>query len=197
MQIYHNGENELYIAEAGRFNIEGFIGWHNLDDLIDKNKLVNLPDFSHSQIQTFIGSIGSLKGYDLWIPSNDRNKLDWDMADKFFCRNELPTRYEKIINVIKEIDVIWLKRGSSELKAMFEVEHSTPINSGLLRFNDLYLAVPNLKSKFSIVSNDIRRSLFLSQFNRPTFRMSGLSDICNFLEYKDVYSWFRRIRKRV
>ncbi|HDL02870.1 MAG TPA: hypothetical protein ENH25_01915, partial [candidate division Zixibacteria bacterium] len=179
VQIYHNGENELYIANAGRFNIEGFIGWHNLDDLIDKNKLVNLPDFSHSQIQTFIGSIGSLKGYDLWIPSNDRNKLDWDMADKFFCRNELPTRYEKIINVIKEIDVIWLKRGSSELKAMFEVEHSTPIYSGLLRFNDLYLAVPNLKSKFSIVSNDIRRSLFLSQVNRPTFRMSGLSDICN------------------
>ena len=193
-QIYHDDENELYIANAGRFNIEGFIGWHNLDDLIDKNKLVDLPEFSHSQIQTFIGSIGSLKGYDLWIPSNDRNKLDWDLADKFPCRNELPTRYEKIYDVIKEIDVVWLQRGSSELKAMFEVEHSTPIYSGLLRFNDLYLAEPNLKPKFSIVSNDMRRSLFLSQINRPTFRMSGLSDICNFLEYKDVYSWFKRMR---
>ncbi len=193
-QIYHDGENELYIANAGRFNIEGFIGWHNLDDLIDKNKLEDLPQFSHSQIQTFIGSIGSLKGYDLWIPSNDRNKLDWDLADKFPCRTELPTRYEKIYDVIKEIDVVWLQRGSSELKAMFEVEHSTPIYSGLLRFNDLYLAEPNLRPKFSIVSNDVRRSLFLSQINRPTFRMSGLSDICNFLEYKDVYSWFKRMR---
>jgi hypothetical protein len=193
-QIYHDDENELYIANAGRFNIEGFIGWRNLDDLIDKNKLVDLPEFSHSQIQTFIGSIGSLKGYDLWIPSNDRNKLDWDLADKFLCRNELPPRYEKIYDVIKGIDVVWLQRGSSELKAMFEVEHSTSIYSGLLRFNDLYLAEPNLKPKFSIVSNDIRRSLFLSQINRPTFRMSGLSDICNFLEYKDVYSWFKRMR---
>ena len=193
-QIYHNGENELYIANAGRFNIEGFIGWHNLDNLIDKNRLVDFPDFSHSQIQTFIGSIGSLKGYDLWIPSNDRNKLDWDLADKFSCRNELPGRYEKIYDVLKEVDVVWLQRGSSELKAMFEVEHSTPIYSGLLRFNDLYLAEPNLKLKFSIVSNDVRRSLFLSQINRPTFRMSGLSEICNFLEYKDVFNWFTRIR---
>lgn len=193
-QIYHDDEIELYIANAGRFNIEGFVGWHNLDHLIDKNKIVDLPEFSHSQIQTFIGSIGSLKGYDLWIPANDRNKLDWDLADKFPCRNELPTRYEKIYDVIKEIDVVWLQRGSSELKALFEVEHSTSIYSGLLRFNDLYLAEPNLKPKFSIVSNDIRRSLYLTQVNRPTFRMSGLSDICNFLDYKDVYSWFKRMR---
>lgn len=122
-QLYHDDENELYIANAGRFNIEGFIGWRNLDNLIDKNKLVDLPDFSHSQIQTFIGSIGALKGYDLWIPSNDRYKLDWNLADKFSCRNELPGRYEKIHDVLKGIDVVWLQRGSSELKAMFEVEH--------------------------------------------------------------------------
>lgn len=193
-QIYQDDETELYIANAGRFNIEGFIGWHNLDNLIDKNKIVELPDFSHSQIQSFIGSIGILKEYDIWVPANDRNKLDWNLIDKFVCRNELPVRYEKVDEVIKEIDVVWLKRGSSELKAMFEVEHSTPIYSGLLRFNDLHLIEPNLKPKFSIVSNDIRRSLFLRQVNRPTFKISGLSDICNFLEYKDVYSWFKRTR---
>lgn len=193
-QIYQDEGTELYIANAGRFNIEGFYGWHNLDNLIDKNKIAVLPDFSHSQIQTLIGSIGVIKGYDIWVPQNDRNKLDWRLAEKFLCKSELPSRYEKIDNVVREVDVVWLQRGSSELRAMFEVEHSTPIYSGLLRFNDLHLIEPHLKPKFSIVSNDIRRSLFLRQINRPTFRMSGLSEVCNFLEYKDVYSWFNRTR---
>ncbi len=193
-QIYQDEGTELYIANAGRFNIEGFYGWHNLDNLIDKNKIAVLPDFSHSQIQTLIGSIGIFKGYDIWIPQNDRNKLDWSLAEKFHCKSALPSRYEKIDDVVREVDVVWLQRGSSELRAMFEVEHSTPIYSGLLRFNDLHLIEPHLKPKFSIVSNDIRRSLFLRQINRPTFRMSGLSEVCNFLEYKDVYSWFNRAK---
>ena len=196
VQIYHNVDStELYIANAGRFNIEGFIGWRTLDALVDKNKLFDLPDFSHSQIQTLIGAIGLVKGFDIWVPPIDRGKLDWNLTTKFDCVNDLPYRYEKINEVIKEVDMIWLRRGSSDLFAMFEVEHSTPIYSGLLRFNDLHLIEPNLKPKFNIVSNDLRRALFLRQINRPTFKRSGLSEICNFLEYKDVFGWFNRTLK--
>ncbi len=193
-QIYPNDETELYIANAGRFNVEGFYGWNNLDGLIDKNKIVVLPDFNHSQIQTLIGSIGTSKGYDIWIPLIDRNRLDWNIAEKFECRTDLPSRYGKVDDIIREVDVVWMQRGSSELSAMFEVEYSTPIYSGLLRFNDLHLVEPNLKLKFSVISNDLRRALFLRQINRPTFKMSGLTEICNFMEYKDVFNWFNRTR---
>jgi type II restriction enzyme len=106
----------------------------------------------------------------------------------------LPTRYGKVDDIVREVDVVWLQRGSSELRAMFEVEYSTPIYSGLLRFNDLHLVEPNLQLKFSIISNDLRRALFLRQINRPTFKMSGLSEICNFMEYKDVFNWFNRTK---
>lgn len=195
-QIYQeNDGTELYLANAGRFHVEAFMGWNNLDLLIDKNKIVFIPDFSHSQIQTLIGSIGIYRGYDIWIPNMDRNKLDWQLAQKFVCKNFLPERYIRILDIIKQVDVLWLKRGSSELSAMFEVEHSTSIYSGLLRFNDLHLTEPNLKPKFSIVSNDLRRALFLRQINRPTFKVSGLSELCNFLEYKDVFGWFNRTLK--
>ena len=193
VQLYHNLDQlELYIANAGRFNIEGFIGWDILDGLIDKSKFSVLPDFSHSQIQTLVGAIGLNKGFDIWIPPIDRGKLDWELASKFECIRNLPARYEKINEVIREVDIIWLKRGSSDLSAMFEVEHSTPIYSGLLRFNDLHLIEPQLRPKFSIVSNDFRKSLFLRQINRPTFKRSGLSELCSFLEYKDVFTWFNR-----
>jgi hypothetical protein len=193
-QIYHDDGLELYIANAGRFSIESSYGWKKIDGLMTKNKITIIPDFSHSQIQTFIGSIGAIKGYGVWIPSNDRNKLDWTIAEKFMCTNELPLRYRPINSVVREIDVVWLQKGSSEMRAMFEIEHSTQIYSGLLRFNDLHLIEPNLKPKFSIVANDVRRALFLRQINRPTFKLSGLGEVCNFLEYKDVYSWFNRVK---
>ena len=193
-QIYHDDGLELYIANAGRFSIEGFYGWGKIDGLLEKNKITIMPDFTHSQIQTFIGSIGTTKGYDVWIPANDRNRLDWTLAHKFPSRDELPSRYRPIDEVVRGIDVVWLQRGSTEMRAMFEVEHSTQIYSALLRFNDLHLMEPNMKPKFSIVANDVRRALFLRQINRPTFKLSGLGEVCNFLEYKDVYSWFNRTR---
>ena len=198
VQIYHQlDQNELYIANAGKFNIESFFGWEYFEEKIDTSRIEKIPDFSHSQVQTLIGTIGSIKGFDIWIPPIDRNNLDWNMSTKFDCVHNLPTRYEKIKGIIKEVDVIWIMRGSSDLQAMFEVEHSTPIYSGLLRFNDLHLIEPNLKPRFSIVSNDLRRTRFLRQVNRPTFKSSGLSELCNFLEYKDVFGWFNRTKNKI
>lgn len=193
--FFQEGGMELYIASAGRFNVEGYLGWKYLLERTGENLVKSLPELNHSQVQTFIGSIGLMKGYEIWIPQIDRNKLDWKIAEKFNCVNELPQRYEKIIDIIREIDIIWLKRGSGEVNALFEVEHSTPIYSGLLRFNDLHIIEPRLNPKYSIVSNDARKSLFLKQINRPTFTASGLIDYCNFLDYRDVYFWYNRISK--
>jgi hypothetical protein len=185
---------ELYIAKAGRFNVEGHFGWGELDALINSASLGAVPDFSHSQMQTLLGAIGTAKGYDIWIPQNDRVKLDWSLTGRFECRNVLPYGFGEIESILQEVDVIWILRGSSELKALFEVEHSTPIYSALLRFNDIHLVAPNLRPRFSIVANDTRRSLFVRQLNRPTFRMSGLSELCTFLEYVNVFGWYNRLK---
>ncbi len=186
---------ELYIANAGRFNVEGFFGWDVLDNLIDTSRITEIPNFDHFQMQNFIGLIGEKKGYDIWIPMSDRKKLNKNFTNKMHFRDNFPERYGRIFNIIREVDIIWITRGSSDIRAMFEVEHSTPIYSGLLRFNDLHLIEPNLKPRYNIVSNSLRKTLFLKQINRPTFMTSGLIEICNFLEYKDVYSWFNRMMK--
>lgn len=191
--FHHNDQTEIYIPEAGRFNIESFFGWNFFEAKINTSLIEKIPKFTHYQIQTLIGSIGQSKGYDIWIPLNDRNRLDWEIANKFNTINNFPKRYDNISSIVKQIDVIWLKPGTSDLQAMFEVEHSTPIYSGLLRFNDLHLIESNLQPRFSIVSNTARRSLYFRQTNRPTFKISGLSELCNFLEYKDVFGWFKRI----
>jgi hypothetical protein len=193
VQIILNTDNtELYLARVGRFNVEGFFGWEHLESTKDTTSERKVPDLSHSQIQTLLGSIGLFKNYEIWIPPSDRIKLDWTLCKEFSCTELLPYGFEDIRSVIHEVDVIWLQRGSKQVKALFEVEHSTPVYSGLLRFNDVHLIAPQLRARFSIVANWERRSIFVRQINRPTFRLSGLNEICTFLEYEDVYHWYKR-----
>jgi type II restriction enzyme len=148
---------------------------------------------SHSQVQTLLAAIGFCKGNDIWVPTNDRLKLDASLATSLSLNRDLPPAASDIAAVLGEVDVIWIRRGSGDLAALFEVEHSTPVYSGLLRFNDFHLVMPTMRPRFSVVSNDNRRALFVRQVNRPTFKASGLSDLCTFLEYANVYDWWRRV----
>ncbi len=185
---------ELYIAKAGRFSVEARLGWDTLSDMMDRSGFVLPPDLSHSQVQTLLGSIGTMKGFDVWVPTSDRSALDWTVANRFQCRDVLPAGYESIKTVLQEIDVVWIGQGANQPLAFFEVEHSTPIYSALLRFNDVHLTAPNLGARFSVVANDARHSLFVRQLARPTFQASGLGSLCTFFEYGDVFSWHRRLR---
>ena len=197
MVFIQESGNELYIAQVGRFSTEGNRGWEELEELIDSSAISKLPVLSHSQIQTLLGAIGASKKYDLWIPPNDRGSLDWSIANHFESRNLLPSGFESIENILRQIDVVWIQRGSNEIVALFEVEHSTPMHGALLRFNDIHLVSPGFSPRFSIVSNDARRSLFVRHLDRPTFRTSGLNRLCAFLEYANVYSWHSRIHRRL
>lgn len=195
--IIQETETDLYIANAGRFNVEGNFGWSGLELLVDGSLLTNLPDLSHSQIQTLLGAIGAAKGFDIWIPASDRSSMDWLLASAFGIRSVPLSGFDAIMHVVQEVDVIWVQRGSSELRALFEVEHSTPIYSGLLRFNDVRLVAPAMSPRFTIVANDARREVFVRQLERPTFRASGLDRDCSFLDYRSVFTWHARVATRL
>lgn len=195
-QVYiRDDAMEFYVAGAGRFNVEDHLGWNSLEALLDRSRLSAIPNLSHSQIQTLLGAIGSTKGFDIWVPTNDRTKLDWSLATRFDCRAVLPNCFNAVRAALEEIDVMWIERGAGRLRALFEVEHSTPIYSGLLRFNDVLLTSPDLGARFTIVSNDERRSLFIRQLNRPTFHVSKLDENCTFMEYASVYNWHLRLSR--
>ena len=192
-QVYEDRDGtELYIANAGRFNVDSHIGWSSLDEQIGTAHLP-VPELTHVQVQTLLGGIGAAKGYDVWIPVSDRGGLDWSLTPAFRFSEALPPALTPIQAVAEEIDVAWVERGAGHPAALFEVEHSTPIYSGLLRFNDVHLTLPSLNIRFGIVSNDERRSVFIRQVGRPTFRASGLSQFCSFLEYRNVFGWHNRI----
>jgi hypothetical protein len=196
VQVYPGAvSTELYIANAGWFNVDGYLGWNELNVIVDSTASSQAKNLTHSQVQTLLGAIGFLKGHEIWYPAADRAGLDRNIAEKFPLHNSLPVRFKSIEPILSEVDVVWMRRDASDLVALYEVEHSTTIYSGLLRFNDVHLVSPQLHPRFSIVSNDARRALYVRQVNRPTFAKSGLSEICTFMKYENVLDWHNRLKK--
>lgn len=183
---------ELYVARQGRFNVEAFVGFAILEGSLHDGRLVSTPVLTHSQVQTFLAGIGNLKGYDVWIPASDCARIEWNLTGRFSPMSCVPAGYDEVAHILSEVDVVWIARGANTVEGLFEVEHTTSIYSGLLRFNDLLLTNPKL-SHFSIVSDDNRRSVFARQLHRPTFQKSGLSELTSFLDYRNVYQWHSRL----
>ena len=185
---------ELYVTRQGRFNVDGYVGFDTLERSLSAKQLRQAQNFSHSQVQTLLAGIGHIKGYDVCIPAYDAGKLDWSLTKRFTLRESIPSGFKEVDSVLSEIDVIWIASGRNIIEGLFEVEHTTSIYSGLLRFNDVLLTDPKV-TRFSIVSNDSRRSLFSRQLFRPTFRRSGLAELTSFLEYANVFDWHTRLTR--
>jgi hypothetical protein len=193
VQLLRSGrELQLYVARQGRFNVEAYVGFDSIAKSINGSPVGLLPSLGHSDVQTLLGGIGTLKGYDVWIPATDCGRLQWSLTREFKPMPCIPAGYDEVLHIISEIDVLWVKQGGNAIEGLFEVEHSTSIYSGLLRFNDLLLTNPKL-SHFSIVSDENRRSVFARQLHRPTFQRSGLSELTSFLDYRNVYDWHSRL----
>ena len=190
VQLYKEGTLQLYVARQGRFNVEGYVGLETLENAMDAGRLRQALAMSDSQVQTLVAAIGHFKGYDVFVPESDIGRLDWSLAERFPLRQAIPAGFERV-RASSEIDVVWVASGKNKVEGLYEIEHSTPVYSGLLRFNDVLLTDPKI-SRFSIVSNDTRRDLFSRQLFRPTFRKSGLAELCSFLEYANVLEWHRR-----
>jgi len=185
---------ELYVARQGRFNVEGYVGLDTIARSVRAERLREARDLSHSQVQTLLAGIGHLKGYDVCVPAYDVDKLDWSLTTQFGLRDNVPRGFEPVSAILSEIDVIWVAAGRNRIEGLFEVEQTTSVYSGLLRFNDILLTEPEV-SRFSIVSNESRRAVFVRQLYRPTFRQSGLAELTSFLEYANVFDWHDRLSK--
>lgn len=149
---------------------------------------------AHLQMEWMIIKIGKWEGYDVWVAANDFNKEYKGEKFSSLCLRELPHFADPtIVKIARMIDVIWFKKGTAMPIRFFEVEHTGTIYSGLLRLNDISIDYPILEA--TIVAPENRRSLFESQITRRTFVLSGLSEICNFMDYKTLKEWFESAQK--
>lgn len=189
---YSQSTKELYLPRAGHFNVDAFGGIDALPSVEDRDSNVIVQNLTHGQAQTLLGGIGTMKGYGVYVPRNNVELLDWGLVRPFQPISELPSHVKERARFVSEIDVIWIDHKQDAIAAAFEVEHSSSVYSGLLRFNDVLLTCQGV-SRFFVVSNESRRDLFTRQLQRPTFQRSGLSELASFLDYSNVFDWHRRL----
>jgi len=141
------------------------------------------------QMQATLAEIGSLMGFQIWLPRSDRTRVltKWKPMPDVLLEN-LPVGFDRAtMKTIEQIDVLWLKRTS--IVRAFEVEHTTSVYSGILRMADLLAMQPNLKINLHIVAPASRREKVFQEIRRPVFALlegGALSDTCTYLSYETV-----------
>ena len=150
--------------------------------------LAEAGERTHSEIQAWLRDLGLALGFDVWIAANDHSRLFDGIPLATGCCRELPANVAALdgIEAVRLIDVLWLDRGSFEVSAAFEVEHSTSIYSGIVRLLDLALSSPNQAVKgLYLVAPDDREKEVRAQLQRPAFR--GIANLqMKFLSYGEL-----------
>lgn len=188
-QIVFSESPELILAGTGRVGLGAFAGVP-LTALRPPLEAV-APDRKHAIIQMKLKEIGLRQGCSVWVPRADRGVMVEGRRLGEKCVDRLEIVFPRAtLPVIENIDVLWLSRNPHRLEAMFEVEHSTTIYSGLLRLNDVIIDCP--VPTVSIVTDTNRLDTFLRHASRRTFEVSGLSSLCSHYTYEDIDTWYAK-----
>jgi hypothetical protein len=137
----------------------------------------------HVRMQWKLASLGRKTGAKVWIPASDQAKLKRiyqfnEFESEFAAGLDLPKSY------VENIDVVW--KEDYRIHAAFEVENTTAVYSGLLRFADLTVLAPNTTYPLLIVAPQQRRGRVRDQLQRPAFKRLALTDKVKFLPYEEV-----------
>lgn len=150
----------------------------------DVDEVIASPHASdHAKMQWKLARLGLKAGERIWIPANDQKRLrrlfDFDQYDQEFTAGiDLPHSY------VENIDVVW--KQEFRIDAAYEVENSTAIYSGLLRFADLMILAPKTIYPMFIVAQAARKGQVRDQLRRPAFRQLKLADKVRFLSYETI-----------
>lgn len=147
---------------------------------------------THTEIQGKLRDIGIYEGYDVWVA--DRGTLWQGEPLGHNCLTDLPiVAAERTRTVMKNIDVIWFRAGAGHPVRFFEVEHSTTVYSGLLRFNDVMIDFP-IPEAFIVGDGEKTLRKFEREISRRTFDHSGLIGVTRFLDYDSVRETWQRYK---
>lgn len=129
----------------------------------------------HTQMQYLLMKIGRALGYDVHVARNDRNRSWEGQSLAMHTLAELPPLGwpSDVLDTVSLIDVLWLRRGTSEIVSAFEVEKSTSIYSGILRLEDLARSLPGCDCGLYLVAPEDREKEVMAQLARPAFRGSA------------------------
>lgn len=156
-------------TESLREEVGAFLSDEDLSDHIKMQwKLIRLGLKSHSKV---------------WVPRNDQSKIERefgfsDFEEQFTSGIDVPAKY------VENIDVVW--KEEFRIDAAFEIENTTAIYSGLLRFSDLKIIAPNGPYPLFIVAPLSKKNRVFEQIKRPTFKKLGFATEVRYIPYEVI-----------
>jgi len=169
------------------------------DEVIEKNNtcvkeeeqfIDNKEISDHVKMQWKIIQLGLKAGSKVWVPRNDQQKIINEYKFNTF-ETEFTAGIDTPAKYVENIDVVW--KEEFRIDAAFEIENSTAIYSGLLRFSDLKIVAPNSNYPLFVVAPGARRNQVAEQIKRPTFRKLDFKNKVRYLSYEsvnEIYNFF-------
>jgi len=152
---------------------------------LEKNKSKEEEElFNHSYYQGLLVEIGNLKGYQTFIPNQDKNKkfLTKTLGTISTLQQIYSFTYPAILRRAQTVDTIWFNERKFPF-AFFEVEHSTEFQNSLGKYFDLQ----DFNSKFYIVAHSSRMRYFEQIVSRGIFK--EIKTKVSFINYETVSNW--------
>jgi hypothetical protein len=137
----------------------------------------------HLRMQWLLLKMGRQAGEKVWAPRNDQSRITSEYNFRDF-EETFAAGLDTQVKYVENIDVVW--KEEFRIDAAFEIENSTSIYSGLLRFADLTMVAPNTVYPMFIVAPAERRNRVREQLARPSFRHLRLGEKVRYLAYEKV-----------
>ena len=137
----------------------------------------------HVRMQWKLMKLGLKTGSNVWIPVNDQKRIEKEYHFHEF-EKEFATGIDVEGKYVENIDVVW--KEEFRIDAAFEIENTTAVYSGLLRFSDLKIVAPNSIYPLYIVAPLNKKNRVFEQIRRPTFRKIGFDKKVKYLSYEAV-----------
>jgi hypothetical protein len=170
----------LWALESERASVLKHLG------LETQSKPLQVAKFDHTFYQGLIAEIGNLKGYETFIPNQDKNKPypNHKLSDVATVRDFYLFTYESLLRRAKTVDVSWFNERKLP-RAFFEVEHSTNIYNSLLKF----LEFQDFRIEFFVVASAARHSEFNDRILSSAFKpIRAEVKFCDYDAISDMHS---------
>jgi hypothetical protein len=149
-------------------------------------------EYTHSFFQGLVVEIGNLKGFQTFIPSQDKNKpfAQRKLGEVASLDDFYKFTYEDVLRQALTIDVTWFNKRRYPA-SFFEIEHSTDIHRSLLKFMEFQ----DFRVNFHIVADNRRKAEFEIKISLAAF--APIKQLVKFWDYDAVSTLHSRISETV
>jgi hypothetical protein len=169
---------EIFKVRPGLWALQSYKTRLGIADNVANSSREGDVEQNHSYYQGLLITIGNLRGFETFIPNQDKNKTFVGKSlSAIRTLQEIPRfSHETLVKRSQTVDVIWFNTRQMP-SSLFEVEHSTDIQNSLVKYCDLQ----DFHTRMVIAADEMRRGEFERKLGYSVF--DEIRGRVNFLGY--------------